>query len=57
MIVVNGQVVGIWQRALKKGSAIISPAPFRSLTGAENQALLEAATQCGAFLGLPVTVT
>jgi hypothetical protein len=54
MIVIDGQVVGIWKRTLKKGSVIITPDPFNSLTTAENQALLAATNQYGAFLGLSV---
>jgi hypothetical protein len=53
-VVIDGQVVGIWKRALKKGSVIITPGPFNSLTAAENQALLMAANQYGTFLGLSV---
>ncbi|MEJ2737321.1 MAG: winged helix DNA-binding domain-containing protein [Anaerolineae bacterium] len=54
MVVIDGQIVGIWKRANKKGSVIITPSPFNSLTKAENQALLGAANQYGAFLGLSV---
>jgi hypothetical protein len=54
IIVIDGQVVGTWKRALKKGSVIITADPFKSLTTAENQALLRAANQYGAFLGLSV---
>jgi len=56
VIVIDGQVVGVWKRTLKKGSVIITPGPFRSLTDAENQALVEAANRYGAFLGLPVVL-
>jgi hypothetical protein len=56
MLVIDGQVVGIWKRTLKKDSVIITPDPFKSLTEAENQALLAAANQYGAFLGLPVVL-
>lgn len=56
MIVIDGQVVGIWKRMLKKGSVIITPDPFNSLTKAENQALLAAANQYSAFLGLSVVL-
>jgi hypothetical protein len=52
MIVIDGQVVGIWKPTLKEDSVIITPSPFTSLTQAENQALLAAANQYGAFLGL-----
>lgn len=54
MIVMDGQVVGIWKKALKKGMIVITLTPFKSLTAAENQALQVAANQYGVFLGLPV---
>jgi len=54
MILIDGQVVGIWKRTSKKGSVIITPSPFSSLTDAENQALVGAANVYSAFLGLPV---
>jgi hypothetical protein len=56
MIVIDGQIVGIWKRAIKKGSVVITPNPFNSLTIAENQALLIAANQYGAFLGRSVVL-
>ena len=54
MIVIDGQVVGIWKQAVKKGSLVITTSPFRSLTKAENEAQLVAADQYGAFRGQPV---
>jgi hypothetical protein len=57
IIVIDGQIVGIWKRVLKKGSVIITPGPFNLLTAAENEALLLAANQYGAFLGLPMELT
>jgi hypothetical protein len=56
MIVIDGQVVGIWKRAFKKSSVFVTPSPFRLLTKAENQALLVAADHYGAFLGLSVVL-
>jgi hypothetical protein len=56
MIVIEGQIVGIWKRSLNKGSVIITPNPFKSLTKAEIQTLLAAASQYGAFLGLSLRV-
>jgi hypothetical protein len=54
MIVIDGQIVGIWKRTLKKGSVIIALSSFKSLTKAENQALVAAVNQYGAFLGRSV---
>jgi hypothetical protein len=56
MIVLDGQIVGIWKRTLKRGSVIITPSPFNPLTKVENQALLVAANQYGAFLGLAIAL-
>jgi hypothetical protein len=53
-IVVDGRVVGFWKRTFKKGSAVITPSLFNSLTEAENQALVVAAKHYGTFLGLSV---
>jgi winged helix DNA-binding protein len=53
-MVIHGQVVGTWKRILKKGSVVITPSPFTSLTKAEQHAFTLAARQYGAFLGLPV---
>jgi hypothetical protein len=53
-IVVNGQVVGTWKRALKKDSLAISTSPFAKLNRADINAINEAATRYGKFLGAPV---
>ena len=54
MVVIDGQIVGIWKRVYERGSVIITPSPFNALTKTENQALVVAANQYGSFLGLPV---
>lgn len=56
MIVLDGQIVGVWKQSQKKDSVIITPTLFDSLTEAENQVLLAAAKRYGAFLGQSVTV-
>ncbi|MBP7964230.1 MAG: AlkZ family DNA glycosylase [Caldilineaceae bacterium] len=53
IIVIDGQVVGIWRRVAAKGSVVITPQPFRALTVAEDQAVHVAANQIRGFLGLP----
>ncbi|MBO0724005.1 MAG: AlkZ family DNA glycosylase [Blastocatellia bacterium] len=53
-IVVNGQVVGTWKRTLKKDSLAISTSPFEKLKRAETNAINEAASLYGKFLGAPV---
>ena len=50
-IVVDGQVVGTWKRAVKKSQVLITPAPFRPLTAGERHGLAVAAEGYGAFLG------
>jgi len=50
IIVINGQVVGTWKRRLDKGSVVITPNLFTSLTKADRQALARAASQYGVFL-------
>ncbi|HWS56729.1 MAG TPA: winged helix DNA-binding domain-containing protein [Pyrinomonadaceae bacterium] len=56
-IVSGGRVVGTWKRALKKGSVVITPAPFAPLRKAEARAFKEAARRYGDFLGLPAATT
>jgi len=53
-IVVDGQVVGTWKRALKKGALVITPSPFTKLKRAETRAIAEAANRYGKFLGASV---
>jgi hypothetical protein len=53
-IVVDGRVVGIWKRALKKDSLTISPSHFTKLKRAEIRVIHEAASRYGKFLGAPV---
>jgi hypothetical protein len=53
-IVLDGLVVGIWKRTLKKGAVTIEARPFRSLDAADQQAAGAAAERYSAFVGLPV---
>jgi winged helix DNA-binding protein len=55
-IVSNGQVVGLWKRATKKGSVIITAKPFTTLTDDETQAFAAAAKRFGDYLELPVVL-
>ncbi|MEW5987412.1 MAG: winged helix DNA-binding domain-containing protein [Chloroflexota bacterium] len=54
IIVVDGQIVGTWKRTLKKAAVVIETNLFRSLTEAENRAIVVAAHQYGDFLDRPV---
>jgi hypothetical protein len=53
-VVVDGQVVGVWKRALKKDGLAIALSPFRKLKRPESRAVAEAAERYGRFLGAPV---
>jgi hypothetical protein len=54
IILVDGQIVGTWKRTLKKATVVITTDIFTALTEAEHQAVVAAAHQYGAFLGLSV---
>lgn len=53
-LVIDGQVVGIWKRTLKKKEVVVELTPFRPLFDKENQAVKDALRQLGIFLGLDV---
>lgn len=52
-IIVDGQIVGTWQRKVMKGKLVITPAVFTPLTRRATQALDEAAQRYSDFMGLP----
>ena len=56
-IVLNGRLVGMWKRTLKKDSVIITSTLFTPLNETETSALVAAVNRYGAFLGLPARVT
>ncbi len=51
-ILMDGLVVGIWTRAVKKQQVVIQTKLFRPLSDAEHGALVVAAERFGVFLGL-----
>lgn len=53
-IAVNGQVVGTWQRTLKKDTVVVTFNPFTTLADAEQQTVAAAARRYGGFLRVPV---
>jgi hypothetical protein len=56
-VVIDGQIVGLWKRAVKKGAVNISVHPFENpLTDVEQAALAEFAQRYGAFVGMPVSL-
>lgn len=54
VIVIDGQIVGIWKRDVKKGTAVFSLEPFEPLTAVQQQAVAAAARQYGVFSDQPV---
>ncbi len=57
IIVINGQVVGIWKRELKKDKAIITPTFFTKAGKAETRDLASAANRYGNFLSASVVMS
>lgn len=55
-IVIDGRVVGLWKRTVKKRSVEIALAPFTRFTDAEVEAITVTAERYGEFLGLPVVM-
>jgi hypothetical protein len=53
IVVVDGQVVGIWKRTLKKDAVVVETDIFAALTTAESQAVAAAIDHYAAFLQLP----
>ena len=56
LIVVDGRIVGTWQRTIKKEKVIITLNPFNTLNKVETQAITAAAQHYGTFINLPVTM-
>lgn len=54
MLVIDGQVVGIWRRVLNDGEVEITPVPFSPLTGVQCNAIVKEANRYGGFLNSPV---
>jgi hypothetical protein len=53
-IVLDGRVVGIWKRTLRKGGVAVDLSPFAPLTAAQEQLLAPEIARYAAFLGLPI---
>ena len=54
-IVSDGEVIGTWKRALKKGSITITASLFRPLTKFEQQQFNHAKSRYAAILGMPAS--
>lgn len=53
--VINGEVVGIWQRQIKKREIVVTLRPFRHLDSNERDLLADAAARFAGFNALPLT--
>lgn len=56
IMVVDGQIVGTWQRTFKKGAVVIERSSFRPLTPTEDDAVVSAAQRYAAFLNMPLVL-
>jgi hypothetical protein len=56
LIVIDGRVVGTWQRTLRKTKVLVTLAPFESLSPTKMEAVAAATEPYGRFLGLPVEI-
>jgi len=57
IIVINGQVAGIWKRTIQKDSVIVELQPFEPLSSSIQKLMITAARQYGSFLGKSVEIT
>ncbi len=55
-ILIDGQVVGVWKRALRKKAVVVTPTWFSPPDEAQEQGFAQAAQRYGAFLGLAVQI-
>ncbi len=55
-IVLDGQVVGIWRRTLKKAAVTVQLQPFFLLSSEQQDAINAAAQRFADFLGLSLTL-
>lgn len=56
VIVVNGELVGIWRRAFEKDRVVVTLEPHAALTGRESDRVAAEARRFGRFLDRPVEV-
>lgn len=57
VIVIDGRVVGLWKRTLRKTKVLVQLEPFEPLSPAQMAAAAAAAEPYGRFLGLPVEIS
>lgn len=56
IVVINGKVVGTWQRTLKKDKVWVEVSLLSAVRAAEKEAIAEKVSIFGRYLGLPATV-
>ena len=56
-IVLDGRIVGTWQRRLERGKVVFSPTPFTSLTKAKMRAVTVELGRYAEFLGAKGVLT
>jgi hypothetical protein len=56
-VVVDGEVVGSWKRAITKKRVAVTLTPFRPMTAAAEKALTKRLTRYGEFIGSDVELT
>jgi hypothetical protein len=56
IIVVEGQVVGIWKRNLKNNTLQIEIQSFISLKQSTKERIVDAASRYGSFFGIPIEI-
>ncbi|MEW5961303.1 MAG: winged helix DNA-binding domain-containing protein [Chloroflexota bacterium] len=57
IIIIDGRVVGAWQRTRRKTKVVVTLEPFEPLSLAQMEAAAAAAEPYGRFLGLPVEIS
>lgn len=55
-VIIDGKVVGLWRKVIRKSDVVISLAPFEPLSQSDLGLLEAPAKRYGDFLGLPVSV-
>lgn len=55
-LIVDGLFVGVWRRVETPAGVEVTVTPYRPLTSAERDAVVEAGTRYGSFLGKPVAI-
>ena len=56
LLVIDGQIRGIWRREIKKNEIIVKLSPFSTQISAQDEAIVDAAVSYGKFIGLPVQI-